>query len=659
VLYGNGIQTRMQYEAQTGLLQSHVAGAAPANSAASPQTAGLDASIINQSYQYNGIGHLTQRGDTIHATQEQFSYDELNRLTNQQLLSTASAQTVRSVAYSYNAIGNILSNSEVGQYTYATAGAGARPHALASITGQAGKLSNPQYSYDAHGNITSVTGSNGGRRTHTWTSFDNPQAMSLSYPAQSNPANVIGTTPATVPTGTASMSWLYGPEHQRIRETFAKTEVINGVTQTSARTLHILHPDNEGSLYFEREVKSTGQVENRHYLSAEKGSFLLITSNGAIQTQAQSSSTLSTPTAITSEQRYWHKDHLGSIVASTNSNLTVIERMAYDPFGKRRFTNGVYDQAGTIDAQSTNRGFTGHEHLDELDFIHMNARIYDPDIGRFLSPDPTIPYINNPQAFNRFAYAVNNPLNYIDKDGFSHGPGPNASSAAQDAVAATTPADRGAEGGDSKGSGDAKSANDPTPGQPTGAPSAPGVRPGDEVVAQAGKKTSLRSGSINQHNSQTDYEIHPVSPLFDRLDRAIPAGGGPAKAAPAPAPAKVSPAPAPAPAPKTQGGAYGKLSTSPTTERHHMPANSVSPLSRDRGPAIQMEKTDHQKTGSYGSSSVAAAYREESKALIDAGKMRDAMAKEILDVKNVTGSKYNEAIQQMLDYAKQIGILNK
>jgi RHS repeat-associated protein len=96
----------------------------------------------------------------------------------------------------------------------------------------------------------------------------------------------------------------------------------------------------------------------------------------------------------------------------------VIERMAYEPFGKRRFTNGQYDQAGTIDAQSTNRGFTGHEHLDSLDFIHMNARVYDPDIGRFLSPDPTVPGAHNPQAFNRYAYAFNSPLNLVDPDGF-------------------------------------------------------------------------------------------------------------------------------------------------------------------------------------------------------------------------------------------------
>ncbi len=48
----------------------------------------------------------------------------------------------------------------------------------------------------------------------------------------------------------------------------------------------------------------------------------------------------------------------------------------------------------------------------------MNARVYDPDIGRFLSPDPTVPYVHNPQSFNRYSYTQNNPLNRVDPDGF-------------------------------------------------------------------------------------------------------------------------------------------------------------------------------------------------------------------------------------------------
>jgi RHS repeat-associated protein len=163
----------------------------------------------------------------------------------------------------------------------------------------------------------------------------------------------------------------------------------------------------------------------------------------------------------------------------------VIERLAYDPFGKRRFTNGAYDQVGTIDATSTSRGFTGHEHLDELDFIHMNARVYDPDIGRFLSPDPTVPYINNPQAFNRYAYAVNNPLNYVDKDGFSFGPSDSRVSGIAEVSAIVGESLKGAEGSDKKGDATTNTANDTAPGTQIGSPSAPGVRPGDTVVAQA------------------------------------------------------------------------------------------------------------------------------------------------------------------------------
>jgi len=54
-------------------------------------------------------------------------------------------------------------------------------------------------------------------------------------------------------------------------------------------------------------------------------------------------------------------------------------------------------------------------------------------------------------------------------------------------------------------------------------------------------------------------------------------------------------------------------------EAHHMPANSVSLLSKLNGPAIQMAKADHQLTASWGSSNVAKAYRAEQASLIAQG----------------------------------------
>ena len=111
--------------------------------------------------------------------------------------------------------------------------------------------------------------------------------------------------------------------------------------------------------------------------------------------------------------------------------------------------------------------------------------------------------------------------------------------------------------------------------------------------------------------------------------------------------------------PNYAGGAYGKLDRAAGLERHHMPADSVSPIARARGPAIQMDTADHACTASYGNSARAQAYREEIGSLVEQGRFRDAMAREIRDIRSLAGSKYNEAIRAMLDYAKSSGYLNK
>jgi RHS repeat-associated protein len=60
-----------------------------------------------------------------------------------------------------------------------------------------------------------------------------------------------------------------------------------------------------------------------------------------------------------------------------------------------------------------------HEHLDEMGLVHMNGRIYDPLIGRFMSADPIIQAPGMLQSYNRYAYVMNNPLNLTDPSGFS------------------------------------------------------------------------------------------------------------------------------------------------------------------------------------------------------------------------------------------------
>jgi RHS repeat-associated protein len=93
--------------------------------------------------------------------------------------------------------------------------------------------------------------------------------------------------------------------------------------------------------------------------------------------------------------RYMHRDHLGSVDAVTDANGSAT-RYAYDIHGNRRSaTNWTQTYRWTPQANEINalrdrnaRGFTDHEMLDNVSLIHMNGRVYDPEIGRFMSVDP-------------------------------------------------------------------------------------------------------------------------------------------------------------------------------------------------------------------------------------------------------------------------------
>jgi RHS repeat-associated protein len=115
---------------------------------------------------------------------------------------------------------------------------------------------------------------------------------------------------------------------------------------------------------------------------------------------------------------YICRDYLGSITHLVNSSGSVSNEYSYDAWGRLRdpSTHEVY-MPGNEPALLIDRGYTGHEHLPIFGLINMNARLYDPATGRFLSPDPYIQASDFSQNFNRYAYAYNNPLIYTDPDG--------------------------------------------------------------------------------------------------------------------------------------------------------------------------------------------------------------------------------------------------
>lgn len=105
---------------------------------------------------------------------------------------------------------------------------------------------------------------------------------------------------------------------------------------------------------------------------------------------------------------FYHPDHLGSTSILTDNNANILETIAYYPFGETR-----QDSSN----QNVIHKYTGQELDYEVGLYNYGARLYDPEIGRFMTPDSIVPYPTDPQSLNRYSYVQNNPVNRIDPSG--------------------------------------------------------------------------------------------------------------------------------------------------------------------------------------------------------------------------------------------------
>lgn len=72
---------------------------------------------------------------------------------------------------------------------------------------------------------------------------------------------------------------------------------------------------------------------------------------------------------------------------------------------------------GQCPAGPFTRTYTGHEEMWQFGLLNANARLYNPYLGRFISPDPLLNSEGGPLDFNPYVYARNNPYSYIDRNG--------------------------------------------------------------------------------------------------------------------------------------------------------------------------------------------------------------------------------------------------
>lgn len=364
---GSTLHVLTGYDAATGLMTSRSSGTA------TPYT-----NRQNFAYGWDQNGNLSYRADRnqtgvcgsvspqINHLCEEFTYDALDRLKSTKVNDQSR------VALAYDAIGNITSKTEanngvanVGSYSYPSPGS-ARPHAVTTAGGVS-------YAYDGAGNMTSRGGS-----TISWYSYNQPN---------------------TINDGVLSSQFSYTPERQRWRQ------VATYPNNQSETTLYL------GGL-MERMTDQSNAVTYRHYIAAG--------SNTVIYTRRSDG---------TNSTYYVSSDHLGSssaIVCGSNvpscaaGNALVNE--SFDAFGMRRSSNWIDPVSpGDLTAigGSTRRGYTGHEHLDNLGLVNMNGRVQDPRLGRFLSADPLIQAPDYSQSLNRYSYVWNNPLSLTDPSGFS------------------------------------------------------------------------------------------------------------------------------------------------------------------------------------------------------------------------------------------------
>jgi RHS repeat-associated protein len=312
---------------------------------------------------YDSYGNIkTQQNlvNNINST-DSFAYDNMHRM----MASTISASGYSaSINYGYDLVGNMKKKTDysvnsMGAYSYING-----TNKLASVILMNG--STETFGYDSKGNLTKRNNSQ-----EAW-------------------YNVLN-KPTRIQRLGSDVTLFYDSNWSRYKQ----VKIVNNQTTTT----HYI-----GKLY---EVEKTGNIsKTTSYIS----DIALITEGNA-----------------GNKIRFTHKDRLGSSTTFTDDAGNVTAYRSYDPFGKPKMGGGRLMSSYNLSARlennlhdsdnATTRGFTDHEHLDDVELIHMNGRVYDYNVGRFLSVDPFVH--EGSQGINPYSYILNNPLSGTDPTGYA------------------------------------------------------------------------------------------------------------------------------------------------------------------------------------------------------------------------------------------------
>lgn len=369
-----------------------------------------DGTVVFSLVSENALGQPTQI--TTGTVTREYGFSAYGLPTSRTMTASASAGggTLQSVTYSFApATGNLVGwsdnlNATHGSYSY---------DALGRLTGALnqgdGGTDSKSFSYDGtvgtvsapgstKGNVTAMSGIG----TMSYTDSSDPYKLTTYTPASGSPfparnyslvSNAEG-RPSVLTENSRKAYFTYDAEGDRVK-------------------MRLTNPTGTGTVLsryyvggrYEFDQKTGSNTEERFYLGGDAYSapMVLKRSNGGSWTLYNIG-----------------RDYLGSITHIATADGTLVAEYSYDPWGRLRnpATLALYTSA-TAPALFLARGYTGHEHLPEFGLINMNARLYNPAVGRFLSPDPYIQAPDLTQNYNRYAYCLNNPLKYSDESGES------------------------------------------------------------------------------------------------------------------------------------------------------------------------------------------------------------------------------------------------
>jgi len=331
-------------------------------------TNGASIQSYSLSYDYT-TGNIIKRADNLRNFSEAFIYDNLDRLTSATVTGYSSTIGINTMAAGMR--GPVLGGGGAGitPVVYPASTISYDQNTSASWGNIKNKSDVGDYDYKKHA-VMYVSNAAGNIST---------LQQDISYTAFNRPASVSENG--------YQQTFLYDDDYNRAQSVLRQ----NGVVKDSRYYLGDCDIDIDAA---------TGATRYIQYVSGSDGlAAIVVVENGQDKVYSV------------------YKDHLGSILKLTDNAGTVVAEQSFDAWGRKRNpADWSYNSIPAVPNWLI-RGYTGHEDMPQFGLINMNARLYDPLLGRMLSPDD---YVTNPsgtQDYNRYTYARNNPMKYADPDG--------------------------------------------------------------------------------------------------------------------------------------------------------------------------------------------------------------------------------------------------